>query len=378
MCGISAGSGQADPGKGGFRHYMLKEIHEQPQVIGDTLNTMIDPATGRLTLPNLPELKRTSRLALVACGTSHHAALVGKYLIEKLARLPVDVELASEFRYREPVLTPGQAALFISQSGETDDTLAALRLCRESGLKLLSLLNAAGSTMAREADAVWPMVAGPEIGVASTKAFTAQLALLSGLALALASQRGHLEEGEEARLVRSLREVPAALAAVLAETGPIEALARDLLAPARDVIFLGRGPCFPIALEGALKLKETSYIHAEGFAAGEFRHGPIALVDENVPIVVVAPSDSLFPQMASNLAEVSTRGGRVIFIGDAAGLARVSGLASHIVLPDIDPFASPLLYILPLQLLAYYASVARGANVDQPRHLTKSVSDEHS
>jgi glucosamine--fructose-6-phosphate aminotransferase (isomerizing) len=356
---------------------MLKEIHEQPRVIGDTLSAMLDPATGRLTLPNFPELKRASRLLMVACGTSYHAALAGKYLIEKLARLPVDVELASEFRYREPVLS-GQAALFISQSGETADTLAALRLCRESGLKLLSLVNVTESTMAREADAVWPMVAGPEIGIASTKVFTAQLTLLSGLALALASHRGHLEQGEEARLVRAIKDVPAACAAVLADTGPIETLARDLVAPARNVLFLGRGPSFPIALEGALKLKETSYIHAEGFAAGEFRHGPIALVDENVPVVVVAPSDSLFPIMVSNLAEVSARGGRVIFIGDAAGLGRVSGLAGHIVLPDIDPFASPLLYILPLQLLAYYASVARGADVDQPRHLTKSVSDEHS
>jgi len=366
----------ADLGKGGFRHYMLKEINEQPQVIGDTLNTMINPVTGRLTLPNLPELKRASRLVLVACGTSYYAALVGKYLIEKLARLPVDVEVASEFRYREPVLSPGQVALFISQSGETADTLAALRLCRESGLGLLSIVNVPESTIARESDIVLPTVAGPEFGVASTKAFTAQLTLLSALALVLASYRGHLEEKEETRLVRALMEVPAACAAVLAETGPIEALARDLVAPARDVLFLGRGPCFPIALEGALKLKEISYIHAEGYAAGEIKHGPIALVDENVPVIVVAPSDHLFPKIASNLAEVNARGGRTVFIGDAVGLTRVSGLAGYLLLPEVDPFVAPLVYSLPVQLLAYYAAVVKGTDVDQPRNLAKSVTVE--
>jgi len=312
----------------------------------------------------------------VACGTSYYAALAGKYLIEKLARLPVEVEVASEFRYREPVLSPGQAALFISQSGETADTLAALRLCREAGLGILSILNVPESTMARESDVVLPTVAGPEFGVASTKAFTAQLTLLSALALVLASHRGHLEEKEEARLVRALMEVPAACAAVLAETGPIEALARDLLAPARDVLFLGRGPGFPIALEGALKLKEISYIHAEGYAAGEIKHGPIALVDENVPVIVVAPSDGLFPKIASNLAEVNARGGRTVFLGDAAGLARVSGLAGHLLLPEIDPFVIPLVYSLPVQLLAYYAAVAKGTDVDQPRNLAKSVTVE--
>ncbi|MDR3039117.1 MAG: glutamine--fructose-6-phosphate transaminase (isomerizing) [Candidatus Adiutrix sp.] len=366
----------ADLGKGGFRHYMLKEIHEQPQVIGDTLNTMINPVTGRLTLPNLPELKRSARLTVVACGTSFYAALVGKYLIEKLARLPVDVEVASEFRYREPVLTPGQAALFISQSGETADTLAALRLCRERGQGLLSIVNVPESTIARESDVVLPTVAGPEFGVASTKAFTAQLTLLSALALVLASHRGHLDELEEARLARALMEVPAACAAVLADSGPIEALARDLVAPARDVLFLGRGPSFPIALEGALKLKEISYIHAEGYAAGEIKHGPIALVDENVPVIVVAPSDHLFSKTASNLAEVNARGGRTIFIGDASGLARVSGLAGRILLPEIDPFVAPLVYSLPVQLLAYYAAVAKGTDVDQPRNLAKSVTVE--
>ena len=357
----------------GFRHYMLKEIHEQPRIIGGILNTVM--AAGRPALPDLMEFAKAPRLLISACGTSYYAALAGKYLIEKLARMPVEVELASEFRYRDPVFVPGQAALFISQSGETADTLAALRLCRERGLNLLSIVNATESAIARESDAVLPTMAGAEIGVASTKAFTAQLSLLSILALVLAGRRGLLEEREEARLVRALVEVPAALTAILADTGPIEALARDLAAPARSVIFLGRGPSYPIALEGALKLKETSYIHAEGCAAGEFKHGPMALVDENMPIFVLAPSDWLFPKTASNLAEINALGGRTVFIGDAAGLSRVSGLAGHILLPEVDPFVIPLVYSLPLQLLAYYAAVARGTDVDQPRHLTKSVTE---
>jgi glucosamine--fructose-6-phosphate aminotransferase (isomerizing) len=367
-----------DP-KGGFPHYMLKEIHEQPQVIDSALSAMINPATGRLTLPDLPvvsELKKTSRLLIVACGTSYHAALVGKYMVEKLARLPVDVEIASEFRYREPVLSPGQTALFISQSGETADTLAALRLCRESGLGILSIVNVPESTMARESDDVWLTAAGPEIGVASTKVFTAQLTILSALALGLAGHRGHLDERQEIRLARALLKAPAACADVLAETGPIENLARDLVAKAKDALFLGRGPSFPLALEGALKLKETSYIHAEGYAAGEFKHGPIALVDENMLVIVVAPSDLFFQKTASNLAEINARGGRTIFIGDPAGLAQVSDLAGYILMPEIDPFIAPLVYSLPLQLLAYYAAAARGADVDQPRHLTKSVTAE--
>ena len=366
----------ADLGKGGFRHFMLKEIHEQPQVIGDTLNTMINPITGRLALPNLPELKRASRLTVVACGTSFYAALAGKYLMEKLARLPVEVEVASEFRYRDPVLVPGQAALFISQSGETADTLAALRLCRAQGQGLLSIVNVPESTIARESDAVLTTVAGPEFGVASTKAFTAQLTLLAALALVLANHRGHLDEREEVRLTRALMEAPAVCAAILADPGPIETMARDLVAPARDVLFLGRGPSYPIALEGALKLKEISYIHAEGCAAGEIKHGPIALVDENVPVIMLAPSDRLFAKTASNLAEVNARGGRTIFIGDAAGLERVSGLAGRLILPAVDPFIVPLVYSLPVQLLAYYAAVTKGTDVDQPRNLAKSVTVE--
>ncbi|MCL2029200.1 MAG: glutamine--fructose-6-phosphate transaminase (isomerizing) [Deltaproteobacteria bacterium] len=363
-------------GPDGYRHYMLKEIHEQPRVVADALGTMINSATGRPALPNFPELKRASRLLMAACGTSYYAALTGKYLFEKLARLPVEVELASEFRYREPVLVPGRTALFISQSGETADTLAALRLCREAGLSLLSIVNVTDSSMARESHAILPTLAGPEIGVASTKVFTAQLTILSALALALASHRGFITEREEARLTRVLGETPAAMAAILADAGSIKALARDLVAPAKSAIFLGRGPSFPIALEGALKLKETSYIHAEGYAAGEFKHGPMALVDETMPIIALAPSDSLFPKIASNLAEINALGGRTIFIGDAAGLARVSGLAGHILLPETDPFTIPLVYSLPVQLLAYHAAVARGADVDQPRHLTKSVTAE--
>ncbi|MGL4207815.1 MAG: glutamine--fructose-6-phosphate transaminase (isomerizing), partial [Candidatus Adiutrix sp.] len=365
-----------DLGKGGYRHFMLKEIHEQPQVIGDTLNTMIDPISGKMTLPNLPELKRTRRLTIVACGTSYYAALVGKYWIEKLARLPVDVEVASEFRYRNPVLSSGQVALFISQSGETADTLAALRHCRQEGLSIMSIVNVQESTIARESDIYLPTVAGPEFGVASTKAFTAQLTLLAALALVLARHRGHLESDEETRLVRALMEAPALAADILADSYKLKQLACELLAPARDVLFLGRGTSFPIALEGALKLKEISYIHAEGYAAGEIKHGPIALVDENVPVIVVAPSDDLFPKSASNLEEINARGGRTVFIGDSDGLAKLSGLAGQVLMPKVDPFVAPLIYALPVQLLAYYAAVAKGTDVDQPRNLAKSVTVE--
>ena len=363
-------------GKGGYRHFMLKEIHEQPQVIGDTLNTMVNPVSGRVALPNLPELKRAQRLNIVACGTSYYAALLGKYWIEKMARLPVDVEVASEFRYRDPVLTPGQVALFISQSGETADTLAALRHCRAQGQGIMSIVNVQESTIARESDVVLPTVAGPEFGVASTKAFTAQLTLLAALALVLAGHRGHLERQEEVALVRALMETPALAAEILNRSEEIERLSRDLVAPARDVLFLGRGPSYPIALEGALKLKEISYIHAEGYAAGEIKHGPIALVDENVPVIVVAPSDPLFAKTASNLSEVNARGGRSIFIGDEDGLAQVSGLSGHILMPRVNPFVAPLIYALPVQLLAYYAAVTKGTDVDQPRNLAKSVTVE--
>ena len=363
-------------GKGGYRHFMLKEIYEQPQVMGDTLNTMVNPVTGQIALPNLPELKRARRLTIVACGTSYYAALVGKYWIEKMARLPVDVEVASEFRYRDPVLSPGQVALFISQSGETADTLAALRLCRQEGQGILSIVNVQESTIARESDAVLPTVAGPEFGVASTKAFTAQLTLLAALALVLASHRGHLDSQEEARLVRALLEVPALAAELLNASSEIEKVAHNIIAPARDVLFLGRGPSYPVALEGALKLKEISYIHAEGYAAGEIKHGPIALVDENVPVIVVAPSDALFPKTASNLSEVNARGGRTIFIGDRRGREQVSGLSAELILPEVDPFVAPLIYALPVQLLAYHAAVAKGTDVDQPRNLAKSVTVE--
>ena len=363
-------------GKGGYRHFMLKEIYEQPQVIGDTLNTMVNPVTGRVALPNLPELKRANRLTIVACGTSFYAAQVGKYWIEKIARLPVDVDVASEFRYREPVLEPGQAALFISQSGETADTLAALRHCRAQGQGIMSIVNVQESTIARESDAVLPTVAGPEFGVASTKAFTAQLTLLAALALVLGSHRGHLEAREEIRLVRALMEVPALAAEILNHSGHIDKLARELVAPARDVLFLGRGMSYPIALEGALKLKEISYIHAEGYAAGEIKHGPIALVDEDVPVIVVAPTDPLFAKTASNLSEVNARDGRTIFIGDQDGFAQLSGLSGQVIMPRVDPFVAPILYALPVQLLAYYAAVAKGTDVDQPRNLAKSVTVE--
>lgn len=286
------------------------------------------------------------------------------------------MEVASEFRYRDPVLSPGQVALFISQSGETADTLAALRHCRQEGQGIMSIVNVLESTIARESDVVLPTVAGPEFGVASTKAFTAQLTLLAALALVLAGHRGHLDRSEETRLVRALMEAPALAAEILHDTNHLEHLARELLAPARDVLFLGRGLSYPIALEGALKLKEISYIHAEGYAAGEIKHGPIALVDENVPVIVVAPTDSLFAKTASNLSEVNARGGRSIFIGDEIGLAQVSGLSGHLLMPRVDPFVAPLIYALPVQLLAYYAAVTKGTDVDQPRNLAKSVTVE--
>ena len=373
---VASSAASLNLSKGGYRHFMLKEIHEQPQVMGDTLNTMVNPVTGQISLPNLPELKRATRLTIVACGTSFYAALIGKYWIETLARLPVDVDVASEFRYRDPVLEPGQVALFISQSGETADTLAALRHCRAKGQGIMSIVNVQESTIARESDVVLPTVAGPEFGVASTKAFTAQLTLLAALALVLASHRGHLNAAQEARLVRALMEAPAQAAEILNHSSHIEQLARELVAPAHDVLFLGRGTSYPIALEGALKLKEISYIHAEGYAAGEIKHGPIALVDENVPVIVVAPSDQLFGKTASNLSEVNARGGRTIFIGSQAGFGQFSGLAGHIIMPDIDPFVAPLIYALPVQLLAYYTAIAKGTDVDQPRNLAKSVTVE--
>lgn len=374
---LSATSG-AMIGKGGYRHFMLKEIYEQPQVIGDTLNTMINQDTNTITLPDVPfDLKDVTRLTIVACGTSYYAGLVGKYWIETIARVPVDIDVASEFRYRSPVLEKGGAALFISQSGETADTLAALRYCKEHGQKIVSIVNVAGSTMARESDCVLRTLAGPEIGVASTKAFTTQLTLLACFAIALGRAKGVLPEAEEARLSHALVEVPSRAAEVLNNDDNIAKIAQDLFVDARDVLYLGRGSSYPIALEGALKLKEISYIHAEGYAAGEMKHGPIALIDESVPVVVVAPTDDLFDKTFSNMQEVMARGGKVVFFGDKTGVGSISGRsAASVALPAVDPFVAPILYAIPVQLLAYHTAVAKGTDVDQPRNLAKSVTVE--
>lgn len=373
----SAASG-AMIGKGGYRHFMLKEIYEQPQVIGDTLNTMINQDMDTITLPNVPfDLKDVTRLTIVACGTSYYAGMVGKYWIESVARVPVDIDVASEFRYRRPVMEQGGVSLFISQSGETADTLAALRYCKEQGQKIVSIVNVPTSTMARESDCVLKTLAGPEIGVASTKAFTTQLTLLACFAIALGRAKGTLSRSEESRLSRALVEVPSRAAEVLNNDQAIEKIAQNLMVPAHDVLYLGRGSSYPIALEGALKLKEISYIHAEGYAAGEMKHGPIALIDEGVPVVVVAPTDELFDKTVSNMQEVLARGGKVVFFGDKDGVGTVKDRsAATIILPTVDPFVAPILYAIPVQLLAYHTAVAKGTDVDQPRNLAKSVTVE--
>lgn len=365
-------------GKGGYRHFMLKEIYEQPQVIGDTLNTMINQDMDTITLPNVPfDLKDMTRLTIVACGTSYYAGMVGKYWIESIARVPVDIDVASEFRYRRPVMEQGGVSLFISQSGETADTLAALRYCKEQGQKIVSIVNVSASTMARESDCVLKTLAGPEIGVASTKAFTTQLTLLACFAIALGRAKGTLSRSEESRLSRALVEVPSRAAEVLNNDKAIERIAQNLMVPAHDVLYLGRGSSYPIALEGALKLKEISYIHAEGYAAGEMKHGPIALIDEGVPVVVVAPTDELFDKTISNMQEVLARGGKVVFFGDKDGVGTVKDRsAATIILPTVDSFVAPILYAIPVQLLAYHTAVAKGTDVDQPRNLAKSVTVE--
>jgi glucosamine--fructose-6-phosphate aminotransferase (isomerizing) len=364
-------------GKGNFRHFMQKEIFEQPAVIGDTLRTMLNLAENAIVLPELPfELASLDRITIVGCGTSFHSGLVARYWIERVARLPVDVDIASEFRYRNGFLPKDGLALFISQSGETADTLAALRYAKSQGSRLSVLVNTPGSSMAREADAVLTTLAGPEIGVASTKAFTTQLTVLACFTIALARARGVLDRAGEARLCRAIAQVPAQVATVLHHDRAIQALA-PAIAKTRDVLFLGRGSSYPIALEGALKLKEISFIHAEGYAAGEMKHGPIALIDDGVPVIVVAPSDELFEKTASNIEEVAARRGRVILLSDATGCARLEGIVeSCIEMPTVDPFVAPILYTVPTQLLAYHVAVAKGTDIDQPRNLAKSVTVE--
>jgi glucosamine--fructose-6-phosphate aminotransferase (isomerizing) len=373
---LTAASG-APLGKGNFRHFMQKEIHEQPAVIGDTLNALVDPATRQIVLPDLPfDLARVPKFTMVACGTSFYSAMVAKYWFEQLARVSVEIDVASEFRYRAPPLPEGGLALFISQSGETADTLAALRYARTQRQHIVAVVNVTESSMAREADLVLPTLAGPEIGVASTKAFTCQLVTLAALAIATARARGAIAPARAAELVAALIEVPSRAAEVLNHDEAIRKLA-ETVATARDVLFIGRGTGYPIALEGALKLKEISYIHAEGYAGGELKHGPIALIDDGVPVIVAAPSDGLFEKNASNMQEVIARGGRVIFLSDGPGIARLGALAAATVeLPAVDPFVAPVLYAIPVQLLAYHVAVLKGTDVDQPRNLAKSVTVE--
>ena len=370
-------------GKGDYRHFMLKEIYEQPSVVGDTLHAMINPAARTIALPPLPVDPVTlPKLTIVACGTSYYAGMVAKYWFETLARLPVEVDIASEFRYREPPLPEGGACLFITQSGESIDTLSALRHARAEGQTILSIVNVRESSIDRESDGALYTLAGPEIGVASTKAFTTQLTVLAAMAIAFARARGRIDQAEEARLVGALSEVPSRITEVLGHNDLIRDVASQIM-EARDVLYLGRGTSYPIALEGALKLKEISYIHAEGYAAGEMKHGPIALIDDQVPVIVVAPHDQWFEKAASNVQEVNARGGKVLFLSNAEGCRRVGrvgqdrGVASWFVtMPEIDPFAAPILYTVPVQLLAYHVAVLKGTDVDQPRNLAKSVTVE--
>ncbi|GAB5481213.1 MAG: glutamine--fructose-6-phosphate transaminase (isomerizing) [Parasphingorhabdus sp.] len=363
--------------KGQYRHYMQKEIFEQPTVVAQTLQSYIRPLEQQVALPQMDfDLKDIRRITIVACGTSYYAGMVAKYWFETFARVPVDLDVASEFRYRDPVLEPGGLALFISQSGETADTLAALRHSKEQGQKIAVVVNVPTSSMAREADLLLPTHAGPEIGVASTKAFSCQLAVLAALAAHLAVVKGKMTRDEEHEVVEHLTEAPAALNAALAHDEDIADMAH-LIAPARDVLYLGRGPDYPLALEGALKLKEISYIHAEGYASGEMKHGPIALIDEAVPVIVLAPSGPLFEKTVSNMQEVMARGGKVVLISDAAGLAEAGeGCMATIEMPKVHPLIAPLVYAVPVQLLAYHVAVAKGTDVDQPRNLAKSVTVE--
>ena len=364
-------------GKGNYDHFMQKEIFEQPAVVGDTLQSYVNAATREVTLPPLPfDLAQVPRITVVACGTACYAGWVAKYWLERVAQIPVEIDVASEFRYREAPLPEGGVALFVSQSGETADTLAALRHCRQLGQHVVSVVNVAESSIARESDVVLRTLAGPEIGVASTKAFTTQLAVLACFVIAAGRARGTIDDARAAALAGALTEVPSRMAEVLNHDDDLRALAVDV-ADARDVLYLGRGTAYPIALEGALKLKEISYIHAEGYAAGEMKHGPIALIDEDVPVIVLAPPDALFDKTLSNVQEVIARGGKVVFMSDAAGVERLAAQAwASITMPLVDDFVAPLLYAIPVQLLAYHTAVVKGTDVDQPRNLAKSVTVE--
>ncbi|MBV1916701.1 MAG: glutamine--fructose-6-phosphate transaminase (isomerizing) [Sphingomonadaceae bacterium] len=373
----ASGASAAAIEKGNYRHFMQKEIFEQPTVVAQTLQSYVRQADRSIALPQIDfDLSQINRITIVACGTSYYAGMVAKYWFEQFARVPVDIDVASEFRYREPVLEPGGMALFISQSGETADTLAALRHCKQAGQTIAVVVNVPTSSMAREADLLLPTHAGPEIGVASTKAFTCQLAVLAALAAHLAVKRGRMDRAEEASVVTHLLEAPACLNAALGYDDEIAAMAH-LIAPARDVLYLGRGQDFPLALEGALKLKEISYIHAEGYASGEMKHGPIALIDEDVPVIVLAPSGPLFEKTVSNMQEVSARGGKVVLISDSEGIAEAGEDCMAVIeMPKVHPLIAPLVYAVPVQLLAYHVACVKGTDVDQPRNLAKSVTVE--
>lgn len=364
--------------KGNHKHFMAKEIHEQPEVVGHTLAHYIDMVGERVALPGkLPfDWKKLKRLSISACGTAFYAGLVAKYWFERFAKLPVEIDIASEFRYRGAPLEEGDLALFISQSGETADTLATLRYAKEMKQHVLSVVNVTTSTIARESDVVMPTLAGPEIGVASTKAFTCQLSVLACLALAAGRARGHLSEADEKKLVQALIAVPRLMAQALTLEPQIEKLSHDL-AKVKDVLYLGRGTSFPIALEGALKLKEISYIHAEGYAAGELKHGPIALIDETMPVIVIAPHDRVFEKTVSNMQEVAARGGKIILVTDPKGAeeATIESLET-LILPEMASTVTPLVYSIPVQLMAYHTAAAIGTDVDQPRNLAKSVTVE--
>ena len=367
----------ADIGKGNYQHFMLKEIYEQPAVIGDCLHSLFNPLERTISLPDISiDFSKVNRLNIVACGTSYYAGLVARYWFEEIAGLPVDIDVASEYRYRKVPEQEQVLGLFISQSGETADTLAALKYARETGQTVLSLVNVAESSISRESDGILQTLAGPEIGVASTKAFTTQLVTLIALAVAVGRARGFLERKREEEIVSALIEVPSRAAEVLNHDKALRNLAEQIY-KVRDVLYIGRGTSYAIALEGALKLKEISYIHAEAYAAGELKHGPIALIDDGVPVIVIAPSDSLFEKTASNTQEVVARGGRVILMSDADGISKLeANTFATVTLPEVSPFVAPILYAIPIQLLAYHVAVLKGTDIDQPRNLAKSVTVE--
>src|SRR3954468_12496346 len=374
---VNSGASAARVEKGNHRHFMQKEIFEQPIVVAQTLGSYLRPYEQKVALPDTDwSFADVPRITIVACGTSFYAGMVAKYWFEQFARVPVELDIASEFRYRAPVLEPGGLSLFISQSGETADTLAALRHARAEGQRIAVVVNVPTSSMAREADLLLPTHAGPEVGVASTKAFTCQLAVLAALAAKVARDKGRLSEEEEREIVDHLSEAPAAMNAALDHDEEIAAMAH-FVASARDVLYLGRGQDYPLAMEGALKLKEISYIHAEGYAAGEMKHGPIALIDDAVPIIVIAPSGPLFEKTVSNMQEVRARGGKIVLISDARGIAAAGeGSMATIEMPEVHPLIAPLVYAVPVQLLAYHVAVLKGTDVDQPRNLAKSVTVE--